>query len=130
MTPSERLRKHAKSIQRSIDDSRRALNAPKSQCIDALRSTLVFSQLDADALLACADAWDREQWRPISEAPKDGGMLLLGEFVYGPEDLGGPAIKHFYQDVGVFAGDNWQAWGRNLTPTHFRALPEPPKEEV
>jgi len=45
-------------------------------------------RMKSAALLACADAWERAQWRRIAEAPQDGGVLLLhlptGDIDYFP----------------------------------------------
>lgn len=102
---------------------------------EQIRRLLNFSlagKLSADernAMLAGAEALEREAWRPISEAPRDGTHVLIGELC--PDvlvSLDGKRESRFYQNVARYEGGNWQAWGQNFEPTHFMPLPQPPKE--
>lgn len=79
------------------------------------------------ALLACADAWDNEQWRPIEEydAEKHGKWVLLaGKY---NNTIRYVQEAHWSRHLGVWLGTH----SVNLkTPTYFRALPAPPEEEA
>ena len=68
-------------------------------------------------------AYLREEWLHIDTAPKDGTLVVLfghGEVTCGTFDI--LCEKNF-------PGRGWnKADGRCINPTHWMALPEPPKE--
>lgn len=63
------------------------------------------------------------QWRPISEAPRDGTELLC---YVGPSYVGGSLILSWFKYNGTEAWRDWDcdAW----EPTHFMFRPEAPNE--
>lgn len=83
----------------------------------------------AEALAALERIKERTQWRPIAEAPKDGTPSLL----FYPNSH--PSWRNFHfgdWSSGFFDGRSWQTGNISLAtknPTHFRPLPEPPKEK-
>ena len=74
-----------------------------------------------DTWIACAkcvmDAADVAAWRPMSEAPKDGTLILV-------------TVKHIGCDVVSFWGAGWRETTNGLmlrdNPTHWQPLPKPP----
>lgn len=104
----------------------------------------------AHALLACADAWDREQqrdspWQPIETAPKDGTPVLIGwhddagawqerrawwdrEFaIEGCDDDMNTLWKQAWTDYRVASFGYEEVW--EYEPTHWMPLPAPPVEK-
>ena len=64
------------------------------------------------------------QWRPISEAPRDGTRII----VYRPNAY---KISHGYIDeIGedYFKGKHWMKSNFVNQPTHFMPLPQPPTD--
>lgn len=79
------------------------------------------------------------EWQPISEAPKDGTMVLLyGGVVdtvwyddgapHPPQVVGWFSRKYGDEDVWHFCSFDGGTYGEYENPSHFMPLPEPPKE--
>lgn len=66
------------------------------------------------------------EWRPISEAPKDGTLLLLCCVGWPPARLRG---EPWPMKVGGWHETGWYIFGASWAPTHFMTLPQPPTEE-
>jgi hypothetical protein len=68
--------------------------------------------------------WNRRPspWRPISDAPKD-GSIVLG--FMNPTWIEG---IQFYEDEWFYPSTGDAASKYKTQPTHFMPLPEPPKE--
>ncbi|MEN6621463.1 MAG: hypothetical protein ABFD50_07950 [Smithella sp.] len=92
-----------------------------------------------EELVALAEAREALEWRPISEAPKDGSLIQLTWMENGkPQEIYTMQWGHI-QKNGLYPGvvGMWVDPGGNFTwnesnpegaPTHFRYLPQPPKE--
>jgi len=72
----------------------------------------------AAALLAGAAALEAQEWRPISEAPRDGTAVLLCGM-----DAGCPyvLVGYFWRLAG-----KWSVEPHYPPPTHYRPLPAGP----
>lgn len=78
---------------------------------------------------AALEAAERAAWRPVSEAPKDGTLVLTyWPTLYGAEQY---SVRSWQTgDWGrIRAGwaDCWMQIKPNNEPTHFRHLPAPPE---
>lgn len=71
--------------------------------------------------LAALTAADASAWWPMSEAPRDGTLMLV-------------SVKHIGCDVVSWWGAGWRETTNGLAlrdePTHWQPLPAPPKDEV
>jgi len=74
----------------------------------------------AAALLAGAEALEREQWRPIETAPKD-GVFLVYPSAHGHILIVGGEVLQTAMQPGT-------PRHLSLSPTHWRPLPTVPKE--
>ena len=75
----------------------------------------------ADALIA-AGFGERQGWREIESAPKDGKVVLLARFLYDGTNLLCVASDFWTEEGG------WCDWGPgDHQPTHWMPLPEPPR---
>lgn len=108
-TPADLAREVAELRAFSFD----AVDGEKYLLQDAVRA----------ALLACADAWEREQWRPIESAPKDELILCyrLRDRWVGVVCVDSRGNYTNGEDVIRNTDVYWH-------PTHWRPLPAPPKE--
>jgi hypothetical protein len=79
--------------------------------------------------LACEGANTMTDWQPIETAPRD-GMEIIGVMKSYHPSYGIP----FSPTLTWFLGDKWRYYDRVLEevdwyePTHWRPLPQPPKE--
>lgn len=71
------------------------------------------------ALLAGAEALERESWRPISEAPKNTWVLLWWPHWSVSAITGIYNQGHWHAEIALLD---------EVPPTHWRPLPQPPKE--
>jgi len=65
-------------------------------------------------------------WQPIKTAPKDGSLIIVFRPTAGFNYI--PKIgEDYWKDFGTF-----QTWARSNTshlPTHWRPMPQPPREQ-
>jgi len=83
-------------------------------------SKLAFSHDELVRAVQSIQADAQPQWAPISEAPKDGTLVLLSDGKY----------RHvgYYCDKPNLGGYGPWHWGIVHQPTHFMPLPEPPEK--
>ena len=74
-----------------------------------------------EGMALALSAADASAWRPMSEAPRDGTLMLV-------------SVKHIGCDVVSWWGAGWRETTNGLAlrdePTHWQPLPAPPKDEV
>ena len=65
------------------------------------------------------------KWRPIESAPTDGRAVLVAEGAAAGE-------AKFHEGHGWWwaGNDPTDAWGRQVYPTHWMPLPEPPMQQL
>lgn len=89
-----------------------------------------------DCLIAAALAsppLDREAWRPIASAPKDGTTIIIGRW----SDIFGFVMGYAYWEGGDSKISGWISQGFCQTtgnlglgaPTHWQPLPVPPESK-
>jgi hypothetical protein len=103
----------------------------KLDLIDAPHSLVTLHLIDrARAALARAAAV-KDGWQAIDSAPRDGTWLLL----FSPDSENNPFIGQWREDDeapdgGAWWQDNEGGFPIDAYPSHFRALPLPPSQEV
>lgn len=97
------------------------MDPARNQAIAGQRAVLNRDQYVA-LLRAKETSMTSSDWRPISEAPKDGTKILL----WVPDNVCTPM-----QHVGWWDGSMWKAnlCGSWFNPTHWQPLPPPPVED-
>lgn len=72
---------------------------------------------------AAIEAYQRQQWRPIETAPKDGTRII----VYRALE---PGYEHELIGFDMWRNGNWYRSRRAMRPTHWQPLPPPPEQST
>ena len=96
---------------------------PDQDIIDFLTKNLDL-RAAPDWMIERARAFRDGGWLPIETAPRDGEFIL----VFQKEKT--PVVAYMSQSVGLYSNLGWQSvpGDKRYKPTHWRPLPNPPKD--
>ena len=84
-----------------------------------IAETPVLHSLNTERLLALALRGAETQWRPIEEAPKNRGGLLVRGGTFSWDDCSGRnTVPHSGVTIVYWRGDGWEGGGRDEPTIH------------